>query len=110
MDDDLLVAAAKPQIAVGVGPHHVAGVEPLLANDFGACAGVVPIAGGTRRRAHEEAPFRPARDFAPVFAANENTNPGLGIPIEPSLSTTVGGCARQSRFGHAVAFADGVAG
>ena len=70
MDDDLLVPAAEPQIAVVIDPHNVASVEPILADNFGACAGIVPIAGGARRRPHEETPFRAARDFAPILAAD----------------------------------------
>ena len=46
VDDDLLLAAEEPEVAVVVGAGEVAGVEPAVAHDLGGRVGVAPVADG----------------------------------------------------------------
>ena len=75
--DDLLLAALEPEIALLVGPHNVAGVEPAVLNGLGCRVRPVPIADHIGGRLDPE-PARLARGKLPaVLVADRGLVAGI---------------------------------
>src|SRR5258708_19999115 len=80
MHDDLLAAAAEPQIAVGVDPHHVAGIEPAILDRRAGRLWIGPIADRIAGRLDPQAAFPAGRDPRAALLADRHLVPPLSTP------------------------------
>src|SRR5262249_46930769 len=65
VDDDLLLATAEPEVAVRIGLHHVAVIQPPVPDRRLGRRLIVPVTDRVGRRLDPETPFLARRQQAP---------------------------------------------
>ncbi len=69
MNDDLLLAAVEPEVAVLVCAHHVAGIQPSIDDSFLGRLGIVPVGDHIARKFDPKTPVHSGRHLLPVLVA-----------------------------------------
>jgi hypothetical protein len=110
VDDDLLLAAVEPKVAVLIGTHHVAGVQPAVDHRCRSRPRIVPVADHVAGKFDPEAPGRAARHLAPVVVAQRGLVAGTEAPDRADLRRCRWIDGRNADLGHPVTLVDHDAG
>src|SRR5262249_29634802 len=111
VDDDLLLTTAEPEIAVLVYSHHVAGVQPAVADGGGRRLGIVPIAHRVARGLDPDPAFLAGGTLHAGVVTDRHAVAGTEPPDRASLVDARRGIDTGAvALRHAVDLVDGQAG
>jgi len=85
VDDDLLFAPAEEEVALLIGSHHIAGVEPPVAEGPLGRAWVVPVADGGRGSVDPQAAFAAHRQLLAVIVSDGQPDGRNDLPDRTNL-------------------------
>src|SRR6185295_7373936 len=108
VDDDLLVAAVEPEVAVVVGVGEIAGVEPAVTKDLGGGIRTVPVPDRLAAGPDPHPPDGAGCTLGAVVVAHRDPEAADRPPDRSGLDGTTRRVERgDAHLGHAVALVDG---